>query len=82
VEELAGAIKQLLGGEGNGPQHLREMRAKCRARFESLYTADRNYPQLIGIYQRAIKLAQARRAEELGLELCDNDVPLPHNQLG
>jgi N-acetylglucosamine kinase-like BadF-type ATPase len=32
--------------------------------------------------QRALRLAQARRGGDLGLDFEDHDVPVPHNQLG
>jgi len=76
--DLVRAIKELTAN----PDRLRAMRTQCRLRFETLYTAEQNYQQLIEIYRRAIKIARAKRSVDLGLEFEDNDVPLPHNQLG
>jgi glycosyltransferase involved in cell wall biosynthesis len=36
------------------PEELMEMRRNARAEFEAKYTAEENYRQIIGIYQRAI----------------------------
>jgi hypothetical protein len=33
------------------------MRGRARSAFESRYTADANYGMLLGIYERALKLA-------------------------
>ena len=37
------------------PEETRAMGRKARAEYESKYTADTNYPQLIQIYQRAVQ---------------------------
>jgi len=75
---LATAVDALM----SNPQALREMRMACRAEFEQQYTAERNYPRLISIYEQAIMHAHNHGAQDLGLEFEEHDFPLPHNQLG
>jgi glycosyltransferase involved in cell wall biosynthesis len=48
--DLAREVQKLM----SDPRHLRAMRDHARARFESLYTGERNYQQLMSIYDRAI----------------------------
>ncbi|MEI9814153.1 MAG: glycosyltransferase [Acidobacteriota bacterium] len=44
------------------PEHIAEMRRNARREYEEKYTAERNYPQLIAIYERAMENARRRRA--------------------
>jgi glycosyltransferase involved in cell wall biosynthesis len=43
------------------PQEMAAMGKNARARYEAAYTADRNYQQLIAIYQEAIDEVEASR---------------------
>jgi glycosyltransferase involved in cell wall biosynthesis len=64
------------------PQRLGDMRASCRLEFERHYTGQPNYQQLMEIYKRAIRLGAAKRNPGAILDLSQNDLPLPDNQLG
>lgn len=77
-EDLAKAIVEFI----TDPDRLRLMRRDCRNEFLSHYTGEPNYRQMMEIYHRAIRIAQSRRAGDYGLELEENDIPLPDNQLG
>ena len=67
------------------------MRTYCRAEYLAHYTGEANHKQLMDIYQQAIRIATARRTgdpvaplndPDYGLELQDDELPLPDNQLG
>jgi glycosyltransferase involved in cell wall biosynthesis len=45
------------------PDELRAMRHNARLEFESKYTADANYSQLMGIYESARAEIRARKSE-------------------
>ncbi len=78
ADDLARCVEEFIAD----PSRLRGMRPACRNEFQRLYTGEKNYLQLIAIYQQAIRLAHARRAADLGLEMDEHDIPLPDNQLG
>lgn len=54
--DLAAAVAWAL----DHPAEWAQMRRAARARFEARYTADRNYQQLMALYDRAAKHAQVR----------------------
>ena len=56
AEDLAACVRRLL----EKPEWLAKMRRQARAEFQSKYTADQNYLQLIMFYELAIE--QSRRA--------------------
>ncbi len=51
AEDLADKIQWFL----SHPRQARAMRREARAEFEAKYTAERNYPILMEIYERAIR---------------------------
>jgi glycosyltransferase involved in cell wall biosynthesis len=53
-EDLAAQWEWVLGH----PEELARMRRKARQEFETRYTAERTYEQLLGIYHTAIERAQ------------------------
>jgi len=54
-DDLARQLDYLLSRS----QLLAEMRREARAEYEAKYTAERNYPQLMAIYQQAIDRAKS-----------------------
>jgi glycosyltransferase involved in cell wall biosynthesis len=56
--DLAGNVRSLMAA----PQKLAEMRPLARAQYERLYTPQRNYGQLVEIYERAIAAHHSRAA--------------------
>ncbi len=66
ADDLARCVEEFIAD----PSRLRTaMRPACRNEFQRLYTGEKNYQQLIAIYQQAIRLSHARRAANLGLEM-------------
>jgi glycosyltransferase involved in cell wall biosynthesis len=78
ADDLARCIETFI----QHPDRLREMRASCRDEFARHYTGEPNYRQLMDIYQRAIRLAAAKRNPEWASNASENELPLPDNQLG
>lgn len=50
------------------PATLRNMRTSCRQTFESRFTQDANYPQLLAIYRRAIGNTDAARSSAVPVD--------------
>jgi glycosyltransferase involved in cell wall biosynthesis len=57
-ESLCEAIRHLWGQR----ELLRKMGANARAEYLNHYTAERNYEQLIAIYERAVRERQGEQA--------------------
>lgn len=66
AEDLAAKVDWFL----SHPRQARAMRREARAEFEAKYTAERNYPLLMEIYERAIR--HRRAAEDQPLPAADD----------
>jgi glycosyltransferase involved in cell wall biosynthesis len=61
AEDLAAKLEWFL----SHPRQARAMRREARAEFEAKYTAERNYPILMEIYERAIRHRQTAGAKPI-----------------
>lgn len=59
LDDLIAQVESLL----DRPARLAAMRVKARAAYESTFTADTNYPQLMNIYARASQRVWGKRRE-------------------
>jgi glycosyltransferase involved in cell wall biosynthesis len=62
----AGSLAQQVEWMLARPEEWERMRGEARAEYESKYTAERNYGQLMEIYREAIKAGQAMSRERVG----------------
>ena len=56
-----GALAAQVGWSLAHPQEVADMRREARLEYEAKYTAEKNYPKLLEIYQAALRTAKSAR---------------------